>query len=218
MPERLGGTDPAAPRSERTNPISACAVAGVANRVSWSLDLREAALLLHDVQPHYLSALPPEVRAGLVGTLRSLLAACREAGVPIFASQVPPADTPEERGLMRDMWGPGPASGAGERLEPALGLDGEEVRSIRKRSYSAFYGTDFEVMLRRLGRRSLIITGVFTSIGCLISATDAFMRDIRTFVVADACADFDAASHLAGLQRAACTCARVIAAADAAAG
>ncbi|WKW51110.1 isochorismatase family protein [Rhodomicrobium lacus] len=180
------------------------------NRASWALEPGRCALLIHDMQRHYLDALPDAVtRTDLVGKVAGLRAACAELGVPVFASIVPEAHGMQERGLMSELWGRGPR-GEGAKLDPALlGNDGR-IRSIAKRSYSAFYGTDLEVMLRRLGRDSVIITGLYTSIGCFSTALEAFARDIRAFVVADATADMSAADHAAGLRNAARLCARVL--------
>ena len=68
-----------------------------------------------------------------------------------------------------------------------------------KRSYSAFYANDFEVMVRRLDRDCVIIVGVYTSIGCHSWVMDAFMRNITVSAVADAMADFGPQDHKAGL-------------------
>lgn len=179
------------------------------NRVAWAIEPERCALLLHDMQPHYLDAVAPAERERLVANARSLATAARERGVPVFASRVSAARERCERGLMLDMWGKGPAEDSGP-LDPALGLAEADVRPLIKRSYSAFFGNDFEVSLRRLGRDSILVAGVYTSIGCHASAMDAFMRDIRAFVVADATGDLQAADHGAGLAAAARTCARVV--------
>ncbi|MBB4199588.1 bifunctional isochorismate lyase/aryl carrier protein [Rhodoblastus sphagnicola] len=186
----------------------------VSNKVDWAIDPERCALLVHDMQPHFLDALPADSRARIVATARGIGEVCVRRGVPIFASQVPRARRLDERGLMADMWGPGPSM-AGSGLDPALGFDAHHVRPLVKRSYSAFYGSDFEPMLRRLGRDALLIVGVYTSIGCHYSAVDAFARDIRAFLVADGVADLDEAEHAAGLSAAARTCARVVTSAQA---
>lgn len=179
------------------------------NKVSWAVEPDRCALLIHDMQTHYLNALGEDQRSRLVARVRAIGVACTSRDIPIFASQVPPTRQGRERGLMLDMWGGGPAA-AGQALDPDLDLDSNTIRPLTKRSYSAFYGNDFEVMLRRLGRDSIVIVGVYTSIGCQYTAVDAFMRDIRPFVVADATADFSAQEHDAGLAGMARTCARIV--------
>jgi len=178
------------------------------NKVTWEIDPDNSALLIHDMQPHYLSALPESCRRSLVANVRAIAMACIARGLPIFASRVP-AQGVRERGLMLDMWGRGPSVDS-HALDPELGLAGLPVRLLTKRSYSAFYGNDFEVLLRRLGRDQILICGVYTSIGCHCSAVDAFMRDIPAFLVSDATADLNPADHAKGLETAARLCARVI--------
>jgi len=180
----------------------------VVNKVRWAIRPERCALLIHDMQPHYLAALPEAERQRVVAATRALAGAALRAGVPIFASAVPPQHG-RERGLMLDLWGAGPSAQSDE-LDLGLGLEDAPVRRIVKRSYSAFYGNDFELLLRRLDRDALLVAGVYTSIGCLCTATDAFMRDIRPFLVADALADLTPEDHAAGLRQAARTCARIV--------
>lgn len=179
------------------------------NKVTWKIDPDRCALLIHDMQSHYLASIPADRRGPLVQNVRAIGRACADRSIPIFASQVP-AQGGRERGLMLDMWGSGPTADSG--LDPDLGLDlgGRDVFSLTKRSYSAFYGNDFEVLLRRLGRDAIMIVGVYTSIGCYCSALDAFMRDIRPFLIADASADMNDDNHAKGLETAARLCARVV--------
>lgn len=178
------------------------------NKVTWEIEPDRCALLIHDMQPHYLGALPEACRRQLAGNVRAIGMACIGRAVPIFVSQVP-VQSARERGLMLDMWGRGPTA-ASNALDPELGFDGLPVRLLTKRSYSAFYGNDFEVLLRRLGRDQILIVGVYTSIGCHCSAIDAFMRDIRPFLVSDATADMEPTAHVKGLEAAARLCARVV--------
>ncbi|WP_454888844.1 isochorismatase family protein [Sphingobium indicum] len=178
------------------------------NKVTWEIEADRCALLIHDMQSHYLGALPEACRRQLVANVRAIGLACLGRAIPIFTSQVAVQDA-RERGLMLDMWGRGPTA-ASQALDPELGFDGLPVRVLTKRSYSAFYGNDFEVLLRRLGRDQILIAGVYTSIGCHCSAVDAFMRDMRAFLISDATADMEPADHAKGLETAARLCARVV--------
>ncbi|MFM2149227.1 MAG: hypothetical protein RLZZ187_1533 [Pseudomonadota bacterium] len=89
---------------------------------------------------------------------------------------------------------------------------------LDKPRYSAFFGTSLDMLLAARGIRALMVGGVTTSMCVESSVRDAAQRDIRTFVLRDAVADFDAARHAASLSAMAFGFARVIetgAAADA---
>src|SRR5919107_254126 len=62
---------------------------------------------------------------------------------------------------------------------------------ITKHRYSAFYGTDLEIILRGLGVTTVVIAGVTTENCCHATARDAFFRDYQVVVLADATATFD---------------------------
>jgi bifunctional isochorismate lyase/aryl carrier protein len=89
---------------------------------------------------------------------------------------------------------------------------------LEKHRYSAFQRGDFADRLRAAGRDQLVVTGIYAHIGCLLTAADAFMRDVEPFVVADAVADFSRRDHdaalayVAGCCGAVTTTARVVAA------
>lgn len=72
-------------------------------------------------------------------------------------------------------------------------LRGEIV--VVKRRYSAFYGTDLELVLRGLGAETPFICGVNTNNCVLATAFDAFSRDFRVVVVADACGSMNGEDH-----------------------
>lgn len=65
---------------------------------------------------------------------------------------------------------------------------------IRKRRYSAFFGTDLDLLLRELGIKHLYICGVATNICVLHTAGDAAIRGYRVSIIKDctkALSDYD---------------------------
>ena len=77
-------------------------------------------------------------------------------------------------------------------------LEGELV--IEKARYSAFLGTDLDARLKALGVDTLVVAGLTTE--CCVDSTvrDAFSLDYHVFVVADACAAYEADIHAASLK------------------
>jgi nicotinamidase-related amidase len=66
---------------------------------------------------------------------------------------------------------------------------------VRKRRYSAFFGTNLDEMIRKAAPGKLIMCGVCTSICVLFTVADARNRDYEVEVPADCVADFDADAH-----------------------
>lgn len=56
---------------------------------------------------------------------------------------------------------------------------------VLKPKQSAFYGTTLETLLRSLGTRTVIITGVAGDNCVLFSANDAYLRDLDVFIPCD---------------------------------
>ncbi|WP_199485256.1 isochorismatase family protein [Actinomadura craniellae] len=72
--------------------------------------------------------------------------------------------------------------------------------------YGDFQQTPLARVMADLGRDQLIITGIYAHLGCLMTAREAFMRDIEVFFVADATADLSADHHLSATTYAAGRC------------
>jgi isochorismate hydrolase len=70
---------------------------------------------------------------------------------------------------------------------------------VNKYRLNAFLFSDLEHVLRVLSIDTLIITGVVTNGGCLLTAMDAFQRGFEVIMVSDCCAARSEESHLMGL-------------------
>lgn len=184
-----------------------------ASRVDWTADPARSALLVHDMQDYFLDfydrARPPVPE--LLANTRRLIDAARAAGVPVIYTAQPARQSDAERGLLGALWGAGLTARPPEAATICAALapaPGDLV--LAKWRYSAFQRTELEDRLRALGRDQLAVCGVYAHIGCLMSACEAFMKDIQPFVVADALADFTPADHRMALDYVAGCCGRVL--------
>lgn len=71
---------------------------------------------------------------------------------------------------------------------------------VLKPKQSAFYGTTLDTLLRDLGTRKLILTGVAGDNCVLFSANDAYMRDFKLFIPSDCIASETEAENQYALQ------------------
>lgn len=180
------------------------------NVARWVADAGRAALLIHDMQRFFLRPVPANIRDELVQNSRTLLDRCRALGVPVAYTTQPGSMTDQQRGLLKDFWGPGMRAEPGDRaiVEPLT--PGPTDRVFTKWRYSAFFRSDLLAWMRERGRDQLIICGVYAHVGILMSAVEAFTNDIQPFVVADAIADFSADYHRLAIEYAAERCAVVV--------
>jgi nicotinamidase-related amidase len=68
----------------------------------------------------------------------------------------------------------------------------EDDYFVLKPKHSAFFQTNLEILLKYLGTRELILTGMASDICVLFSANDAYMRDLGIFVPYDCVASEEA--------------------------
>src|SRR5690606_2730146 len=168
-----------------------------APRVPWKLEASRAALLIHDMQEYFVAVLEPDspLVTQLTENIRRLASECRRLGIPVFYTAQNGDQLRCDRGLQADFWGPGMSSSAAHQaIIPALAPQPGDIQMVKHR-YSAFQRSHFADQLRVRQRDQLIICGVYAQIGCLLTAADAFQRDIEPFLAADAVAAYSQEKH-----------------------
>ncbi|MGU3433060.1 isochorismatase family protein [Actinomycetes bacterium M1A6_2h] len=164
---------------------------------------RSPAVLVVDVVQAYLVDGSP-LRApveGAVTAAATLVAAARDAGVPVvftrvsyqpggadgglFTTKIPALAVFEEGSALGD-FPPAPRPAPGDTV-------------VTKQYASAFFGTSLAATLTARGIDTLYICGLTTS-GCIrASATDALQHGFRPLVVSDACGDREPGMHESNL-------------------
>ena len=162
------------------------------------IDPGQTALIVVDMENDFVApGAPIETPAGraMLPQLKRALACCRERGIPVIYTTHAHRPGGCDLGRFAD----DPTLGRGKALvagTPGVAIfpevaprDGEIV--ITKHRYSAFYGTDLEIILRGLGVNTVVIAGVSTENCCHATARDALFRDYRVVFLADATASGD---------------------------
>ncbi|MEV7770873.1 isochorismatase family protein [Kitasatospora sp. NPDC086791] len=179
------------------------------NVAGWEPDPDRAVLLIHDMQRYFLRPFPDPLRGELIGNTAQLRERCAGLGIPVAYTAQPGGMTDEDRGLLKDFWGPGmQVDPADRRIVDEL-TPGPDDWLFTKWRYSAFFRSDLRERMARTGRDQLVLCGVYGHVGVLMTAVEAFSHDIRTFLVADAIGDFSAEHHRMALDYAARRCAVV---------
>jgi ureidoacrylate peracid hydrolase len=162
------------------------------------VDRSRSALIVVDMQNDFLvEGAPLEVEAGrtIIPELKRTIDFCREFGIPvIYTSHVHRRDG-SDLGLFKfnEAIASGDALSEGEpgaEIYPDIGPRPDEL-VIKKHRFSAFYGTDLELVLRGLGVDTVVISGVTTENCCHATARDAMFRDFKVIFLSDATATFD---------------------------
>jgi len=154
------------------------------------------ALLVIDMLHDFVHGELKFERAGnVIDDLAGVVAGARESGVPVvYATD---AHRPEDHELT--VWGEHAMEGsAGAEVIAELAPQPGDHR-VLKRTYSAFYDTKLESLLRELDVDTVVITGIHTHICDLHTAADAFYRGFKIDVVSDCVDAFTAEDHRRGL-------------------
>ncbi len=70
---------------------------------------------------------------------------------------------------------------------------------VTKHRFSAFVGTDLDLILRSKGIENILVTGVVTNVCVETTARDGFNRDYNVILVEDCCGAYDSEEHAATL-------------------
>ncbi|WP_394155928.1 isochorismatase family protein [Vibrio campbellii] len=165
------------------------------NTVDWKIDPKKAVVLVHDLQTYFLNFFDktkspvPE----LLENVSKVLDNARAANIPVIYTAQPANQEPNERALLTDFWGAGLTQDTD--IAPEVSPQAGDIQYTKWR-YSAFKKTPLLQWMQEEQRDQLIIVGVYGHIGILSTALDAFMLDIKPFVIGDAIADFSEEDHL----------------------
>lgn len=131
----------------------------------------------------------------IIAPLKELLANARAAGVPVVYSG--DAHLPNDFELR--VWGEHAMLGTeGAQVIPELAPQPGDYQ-VDKRTYSAFFETGLDSLLRSLGVDRVLITGLHTNICDRHTTADAFFRGYQPVIVSDCVEAFDEQAHRDGL-------------------
>ncbi len=167
------------------------------SRGPWKVETGRAALLIHDMQNYFVRPFVADAAPLAPATANNarLAAHCRQKGVPVFYTAQNGDQDRRDRGLQADIWGPGMSSAEADQAIIAPLAPEKSDFVLVKHRYSAFQRSNLETLMRVRGRDQLIVTGIYAHIGCMMTAAEAFQRDIEAFFAADALADFSREKH-----------------------
>lgn len=168
-----------------------------------------AALIVIDIQKSTFAPIPDDERAiahmpdyaERMARTKIAIDKAREAGIPvIFIQEIHRANLVD---MGRETDGDEDvhcldSNPLTELAVEELGIRPDDYR-IQKRRYSAFYGTDLEILLKGLGAETLILTGGLTDVCVHYTFVDAHQGDYYCRVIEDCVAGSSVDAHRASL-------------------
>ena len=155
------------------------------------------------VRPDHTALIVWDVQNMLVGrifnkdeflsNLNSLIKKAREKNIPIFYTKITPLPERFESGpRLANRWGQMPNDPTAWDL--AVKPEKDDI-VLNKNTASIFIGTNFELMVRNAGIKTLIFTGIATEIGVESSARDASNRGFYSVIAEDVVSSGDQEAH-----------------------
>ncbi len=144
------------------------------------LDPRDAFMVIIDVQEKFMRAIPGA--ENLVETIVFLAEAMDKLGIPVLITEQYP-------------------EGLGATVEPVRRALGEKYSPISKKSFSILRDEKVAAALEKLGRKTMIVTGIETHICVLQTTLDALEKGYRVYLPVDAVASRHTIDHETALRR-----------------
>ena len=159
--------------------------------------LNHPAILVVDMLNDFVTgALGCDRARDIVPASAELLNAAREKGVPvIFCNDC------HLPGIDRELklWGDHAIKGTpGAEVIPELGVC-EKDYVVPKRRYSGFFQTDLDILLKELGVKTVVITGLHTHMYCRHTSADAYCLGYDVVVAKEATNAFTEEDYQGGL-------------------
>ncbi len=144
--------------------------------------MKTAVLVIDMINDFVTGKLGSERAQRIVPAVKKLIEFARSKGIPVIYvcdSHISGID------IEFSLWGSHAVAGTeGAEIVPELEpKDGDYV--LKKRRYSAFFGTDLDILLRELGVDRLVLSGLVTDICIQHTAADAFFRGYKIVVIKD---------------------------------
>jgi nicotinamidase-related amidase len=161
-----------------------------------TLDPTITALIVIDLQRGIVARqAAPHSAAEVVERCAKLADAFREQNALVVLVHVAFGDDRERLKPEADGAPPsGPIAPDWSEIVPEIGPHPGDI-VITKRQWGAFYGTAFDLQLRRRGIRTLVYGGIATNFGVESTARDAYERGFEQIFVEDAMSGLTAEAH-----------------------
>lgn len=170
-----------------------------------TLDISRTAVVAVDLQHDCIStegAWPISNGGDLVERSAIAIEACRSAGLPIIYTQhwLDPrgVDALRHEPLVDGRPTHGVAGEANARIHPRLAPAAQDI-VVRKQRWSGFYGTNLDLVLRRMDVSHLIMFGIWSEACFETTVWDAIARDYRITIVKDACGTATELMHMTAI-------------------
>ncbi|GAB4423353.1 MAG: cysteine hydrolase [Thermodesulfovibrionales bacterium] len=160
----------------------------------------EALLIIDMLNDFVLEGAPlevPDARKVIPAIKREVELARKENKPVIYVCD---AHEPDDKEFFRFGWPAHAVKGTrGAEVVDELSPQGDDI-IIQKTTYSGFYNTRLDEILKALGIDSIRLTGCVTHICVMFTASDAVLRDYNVTVVSDAVAGLSIEDHEAALR------------------